>query len=91
MHHFWEYRENTFIATDTQIFCPADMAGQKQYALKEHRQFIRWCVHQWIRSFVCVRLCVSSEHSERVANFYTQGCNYSLSPLTANSLFQVSK
>ena len=59
------------LATDphghTQTFCSAEMAGQKQYAPKEHRQFIRWCVHQWIRSFVCVRLCVSSKHSERVA------------------------
>jgi len=46
------------------------MAGQKQYALKGRRQFIRWWVHQWIRSFVCVCLCVSSERSERVANIH---------------------
>ena len=42
-----------------QTFCPADMAGQKQYAPEGHRQFICWCVHQRIRSFVCVSLCGS--------------------------------
>ena len=65
------------LATDphglTRTFYPVDMAGQKQYALKGRRQFIRWWVHQRIRSFVCVCLCVSSERSERVANFHLQG------------------
>ncbi len=56
----------------TRTFYPVDMAGQKQYALKGRRQFIRWWVHQRIRSFVCVRLCVSSERSERVANFHSR-------------------
>jgi hypothetical protein len=62
------------LATDPhrqiQTFCPADMAGQKQYAPKGHRQFICWCVHQRIRSFVCVSLCGSSERSERVVNYF---------------------
>jgi hypothetical protein len=43
------------LATDahrrTQTFCSIDMAGQKQYAPKGRRQFIRWCVHQQIRFF----------------------------------------
>jgi hypothetical protein len=38
-----------------QTFCPADMAGQKQYAPKGHRQFIRWRVHQRIRPLRSLR------------------------------------
>jgi len=68
-------RETTFSISHghTQTFCPAEMERQKQYAPKEHRQFIRWCVHQWIRSFVCVCLCVSRERGEQVANFHSRG------------------